>query len=127
MQRTMERVREARKVADMLWLEYQALIPMAASPRLDGMPRSGGAGDHLAPLVDLREEALLRWQGAKMAFEEAEREARAVMDGLPPRLYSLCLYYYIGAMTKEQTMETMHVSESSFKRYKAEIAKMTLA
>ena len=119
----LERVREARRVAKRLFDEYQALIPMAASPRMDGMPRASGGGDRNAEIFDLREEALYRYEGAFMAFRDAEKIVRETMDKLPPNLYSLCLYYYISAMTKEQTMEVMHISDSTFKRYKADLLK----
>lgn len=117
----LERVRVARDIAKRLFEEYKALIPMAASPRMDGMPRGSGGGDRNAAIVDLREEALRRYEGAWMAFQEAAKIARREMDTLPPNLYSLCLYYYIGAMTKEETMQVMHISDSTFKRYKANL------
>lgn len=119
----LERARGARRVANRLWQEYQALIPMAASPRMDGMPRAGGGGDRNAAIVDMRDEAMRRYQGAWMAFQEAEKAARSKMDKLPPQLYSLCLYHYIGDMRKEETMEVMHISESTFKRYKDDLKK----
>ena len=119
----LEAVRAAKKAARRLWDEYQALSPSVVSPRMDGMPRSGMNGDREAQLVDLRQEAMDRYTGAMIACSEAEKRARAQMDGLTPWLYSLCLYYYISAMTMEETMEIMHISESTFKRYKADLSR----
>ena len=120
----LERARNAKRIARQLWNEYQALIPMAASPRMDGMPRGAGGGDRNAEIVDMRDEALNRYEGAMMAAEEAENEARRVMDQLPPKLYSLCLFFYLGDMKNEEVMDVMDISESTLKRYKEELRKI---
>lgn len=117
----LEAVREAKEIKDRLWLEYQALIPTAGSPRMDGMPRSSGGGDANAAIVDLRTEAKERYDAAEKRWRDAERAARRQMDKLTPWLYSLCLYFYIGGMTKEKTCDVMHISESTFKRYKNDL------
>lgn len=117
----LERARDAKRAARRLWSEYQALIPMAASPRMDGMPRAGGGSDRNAEIVDMRDEAYSRYMGAMMAAEEAEKVARGVMERLPPNLYSLCLFFYLGDMKNEDVMEVMSISESTLKRYKADL------
>lgn len=126
MVKELEQAREAKEIKDRLWLEYQALIPTAVSPKMDGMPRSGGNGDANAAIVDLRTEAKQRYDAAEARWREAERKARAQMDKLTPWLYSLCLYFYIGGMTKECTCDVMHISESTFKRYKNDLKKFDL-
>lgn len=118
----LEHVRYAREIKNRLWIEYQSLIPTAGSPKMDGMPKaSGGGSDVNAAIVDLRTEARRRYDDAQRVWRQAEKEARELMTLLPPHLYSLCLYYFISAMTKEQTMAVMHISESTFKRYKADL------
>ena len=121
MLRELEVAREAREIRDQLWQEYQALIPTAGSPRMDGMPRGSGGGDANAVIVDLRTEAKERYDAADMRWRMAEMEARKQMDGLTPWLYSLCLYYYLSGMTKEKTCEVMHISDSTFKRYRGDL------
>ena len=121
MLRELEMAREAREIRDQLWQEYQALIPTAGSPKMDGMPRSGGNGDTNAIIVDLRTEAKERYDAADMRWRVAEKAARAQMDKLTPWLYSLCLYYYLSGMTKEKTCDVMHISDSTFKRYRGDL------
>ena len=121
MLRELEAAREAREIREQLWMEYQAIIPTAGSPKMDGMPRSSGGGDMNAAIVDLRTEAKDRYDAADARWRVAERMARMQMDRLTPWLYSLCLYYYLSGMTKEKTCEVMHISESTFKRYRADL------
>ena len=121
--RELEAVREARNEKERLWREYQALIPTPQSQGMDGMPRGGGAGDRNAVLVDLRTEAEERYRAAFERFLKAEAAARAQMGRLTPWLYSLCLYYYIGGMSEKETCKVMSVSESTFKRYRADLIK----
>lgn len=119
----LETVRKAKEEKDQLWLEYQALIPTPASQATDGMPKGGTGGDRNALFVDLRSEAEERYKQSFDRFLAAERAARAQMDSLPPWLYSLCLYYYIGGMSEKEVYAVMHISESTFKRYKADLRK----
>ena len=121
MLKELEQARKAKEIKDQLWLEYQALIPTAASPKMDGMPRSSGKGDANAVIVDLRTEAKRRYDEAEMEWRVAERAARNQMDRLTPWLYSLCLFFYLNGMTKERTCEVMHISESTFKRYRNDL------
>lgn len=123
MVKELEAARAAKAIKDRLWIEYQALIPTASSPKMDGMPRGSGGGDANAAIVDLRDEARARYEAAEKAWRVAERAARAQMDKLTPWLYSLCLYYYLHSMTKEQTCDVMHISESTFKRYRLDLRK----
>lgn len=127
MVRELEAARAAREIKDRLWVEYQALIPTAASPKYDGMPHAHGSGDANAAIVDLRTEAKQRYDAAEAAWRIAERAARAQMDLLTPWLYSLCLYFYLNCMTKERTCDVMHISESTFKRYKNDLRKYDAA
>jgi hypothetical protein len=119
----LEAARSAKAIKDRLWIEYQALIPTANSPKMDGMPKGSGGGDMNAAIVDLRNEARMRYEAAEENWRTAERVARAQMEKLTPWLYSLCLFHYLNAMTKEQTCEVMHISESTFKRYKLDLRK----
>ena len=121
MLKELEAAREAKEIKERLWMEYQALIPTAGSPKMDGMPRSGGGCDMNAVIVDLRTEAKQRYDAAERRWREAEHAARMQMDKLTPWLYSLCLYYYLHGMTKDQTCEVMHISESTFKRYRCDL------
>lgn len=121
MLKELEQAREAKEIKDRLWIEYQALIPTAVSPKMDGMPRSGGDGDANAAIVDLRTEARARYDEAEVRWRVAERAARMQMDRLTPWLYSLCLYFYLNGMTKDRTCDVMHISESTFKRYKNDL------
>lgn len=119
----LEAAKKAKVEKEQLWIEYQSLIPTPVSPKTDGMPRSGGTGDGNAAIADLRSEAKKRYDDAEARWKIAEREARAQMDRLTPWLYSLCLFFYLNAMTKERTCEVMHISESTFKRYKNDLRK----
>ena len=119
----LEAVRAARKEKDRLWMEYQALIPTPKSQRLDGMPGCGSGVDFNALVADLRSEAEQRYKYAADRFCAAERAARAQMGRLTPLLYSLCLFYYIGGMSEKETQGVMHISESTFKRYRADLKK----
>lgn len=119
----LEAVRAARIEKERLWGEYQALIPTPGSQGLDGMPRGGSGTDRNAVIVDLRTEAEERYRAAFERFLKAEAAARAQMGRLTPWLYSLCLYYYIGGMSEKETCKVMSVSESTFKRYRADLKK----
>ena len=119
----LEAARAARAVKERLWLEYQALIPTAASPKYDGMPHAHGGGDANAAIVDLRTEAKQRYDAADAAWRIAERAARSEMSKLPPWLYSLSLFHYLNGMSKEQTCSVMHISDSTFKRYRNDLRK----
>lgn len=127
MVRELEAARAAKAIKDQLWIEYQALIPTAASPKYDGMPKAAGNGDMNATIVDLRTEAKRRYDDAEAAWRTAERAARAQMDRLPPWLYSLCLFHYLSGMSKEKTCSVMFISESTFKRYRSDLRKYDAA
>lgn len=120
----LEAVREAKKNRDQLWMEYQALIPTPASQAMDGMPKASAGTDRNAAIVDLRDEAEERYKRAEDRYRAAESIARVHMSRIgAPWLYSLCLYYYIGAMKEQQVCAVMHISESTFKRYRADLKK----
>ena len=119
MVRELEAAKKAREEKEQLWMEYQALLPTAGSPKMDGMPRAGSCTDANPAIVDLRTEAEARYKEAFKKWQEAESAARKQMTRLSPWLYSLCLYFYLNGMTKEKTCELMQISEATFKRYKA--------
>lgn len=103
--------------------EKERLEPSVASPRMDGMPR-GKSGDVMERQIDLRAELDERIRYAACAAVEAEKRARAQMDGLTPELYSLCAYYFIGAMSIEKTVSIMQISRSTFYRWLEDLAKI---
>ena len=119
----LEEARRARLEKERIWLEYQALLPTPQAQKTDGMPRSGFNGDQNARLVDLRNEMEEMYKQAAERFVVAEKAARAKMAALTPWLYSLCLFYYINAMKEKEVCEVMRISDSTFKRYKADLKK----
>lgn len=119
----LEAARAAKQEKDRLWEEYLALMPMPKSQNMDGMPKGGKGEDQNARTVDLMEEARERHRRAAERYRVAEAAARAKMNRLTPWLYSLCLYYYLSAMTQKKVQEVMGISESTFKRYRADLQK----
>lgn len=93
--------------------ERRRLAPSISSPRMDGMPR-GGSGGGVEAQIDLRAELDERIRQTTQKAVSAEKRARAQMDGLTPELYSLCAYYYIGAMSIGEVITIMRISRSTF-------------
>lgn len=108
----LKEVRRLRIQLRQLAEERERLAPSLASPRMDGMPRGGkGAGQEAR--IDLRTELDRRIVDKSREAMLLEKRARDQMAGMMPNLYSLCIYYYIGAMNVSETMQVMNISRST--------------
>lgn len=121
-------LRETRKLRIQLRRlkeEKERLATTLASPRLDGMPR-GGSGGGIEAQIDMRTELDERIRRTTSEAMKAEMRAREKMDALTPDLYSLCVYYYIGAMTIQETIGILHIARSTFYEWNGRLASMDI-
>lgn len=116
----LKQVRRLKKELRQLFEERERLAPSLASPRMDGMPR-GVRGGAMEARIDLRTELEARIRRTQQAVAQAETRARAQMDALPPELYSLCAYYYIGAMSVREAVNLLHISRTTFYRWMGDL------
>lgn len=118
----LKQVRRLKRELRQLFEERERLAPSIGSPRLDGLPHGGGGmGTRMEARIDLRTELDRRIRRTRQSAMKAEARAREQMDALPPELYSLCLYYYIGAMSVREVADILHISRTTFYRWMGDL------
>lgn len=108
-----EQARALRIQLGDLKLDYKRMIPQPGSPKIDGMPKGGGA-DPGADWIDRRDRLERKIAEKETELAEVMRTVDAVMEYMPNAMYRFCLYYFVSAYPKEDVCTFLQISRRTF-------------
>lgn len=94
-------------------LEQQTI----ASPKLDGMPRSGNTSDAMAAGLIQRQAQAERLQRAQKRLKRAQKAAERIVAPMPARMRLFYQAYYIEGEKLQNACSIARISESTAYRY----------
>lgn len=123
----LERIRELTQIICEKKAEYAATLPLISGYAPDGMPKGHSVEDKIDDIVDGRTLIQNSIKSHEREQEALVKEVIPFVESLPDRprrLYSFCVWYYLGNHDFENVSVIMGLSKSTLYKYDDEIRKL---